>query len=105
MTGRTGSFALVGMSGAEKSMCIKGLGDLSQPDSGLIEIFSTPQTEPRARSRMAFLPERFLPPWYLSGRQFLRYMARLHGAAWCENRVREACSHQELDRAALARPA
>ena len=99
------SFALVGMNGAGKSTCIKGLLDLSEPDSGLIEIFGTPHTDSRARSRIAFLPERFLPPWYLSGRQFLRYMARLHGARWCEERVRQTCSRLELDREALARPA
>ena len=99
------SFALIGMNGAGKSTCIKGLLDLTEPDSGVIEIFGTPHTEPRARSRIAFLPERFLPPWYLSGRQYLRYMARLHGVPWCEERVRETCSHLGLDREALARPA
>ena len=40
------SLALVGMNGAGKSTCIKGLLDLSEPDSGVIEIFGTPCTEP-----------------------------------------------------------
>ena len=69
------------MNGAGKSTCIKGLVDLSERDFGVIDIFGTPHSKPRARSRIAFLPERFLPPWYLSGRQYLRYIARLHGAA------------------------
>jgi len=99
------SLALVGVNGAGKSTCIKALLDLCEVDSGTIEVFGTPHTEPRARSRVAYLPERFLPPWYLSGRDFLRYMARLQGAGWQELRAREVCVQLELDPRELARSA
>ena len=99
------SLALIGMNGAGKTTCIKGLLDLCDLDSGTIEIFGTLHTESRARSGLAFLPERFQSPWYLGGREFLRYMARLHGSAWREDRVREVCAQLDLDPGALARPA
>ena len=99
------SLALVGMNGAGKSTCIKGLLDLCAVDAGRIEIFGVPHTEPRARSRLAYLPERFLPPWHLCGRDYLRCMARLHGRRWQEERVRETCAQLELDPKALARSA
>lgn len=99
------SLALVGLNGAGKSTCIKGLLDLCDLDSGAIEIFGAPHAGSRARSRIAFLPERFLPPWYLDGGQFLRYMARLYGVPWREERVREICAQLEIDREALTRPA
>ncbi len=99
------ALALVGVNGAGKSTCIKALLDLCETDSGTIEIFGIPHTEHRARSRVAYLPERFLPPWYLNGRDFLRYMVRLQGAGWRELRAREVCEQLELDPSALARPA
>ena len=98
------SLALVGVNGAGKSTCIKALLDLCEVDSGTIEVFGTPHTEHRARSRVAYLPERFLPPWYQSGRDFLRYMVRLQGAGWQELRAREVCLQLELDPGELARP-
>lgn len=99
------SLALVGMNGAGKSTCLKALLDLCDVDSGAIEIFGIPHTEPRARTALAFLPEPFLPPWYLGGRDFLRYMARLHGAPWRGEHAREVCGQLELDPETLTRPA
>ena len=99
------SLALVGVNGAGKSTCLKGMLDLCRLDSGSIEIRGVPHTEARSRSGLAFLPERFLPPWYLSGRQFLRYMARLQGAAWREDQVRSLCDRLDLAPESLTRPA
>ena len=99
------SVALIGTNGAGKTTCIRGLLDLCALECGTIEIFGVPHTTPRARAGLAFLPERFLPPWYLRGRDFLRYMARLYGTACREDRMREICAHLELEAEALARPA
>jgi len=74
-------FGLVGVNGAGKTTCIKALLDLCQIDAGRIRIFDVPHREPRARARLAYLPERFAPPWYLSGRDFLRLASRLRGVA------------------------
>ena len=72
-------FGLVGVNGAGKTTCIKSLLDFTSIDTGSVEIFGVHHRETRARAQLAFLPERFLPPYYLSGRDFLGYMGRLHG--------------------------
>ena len=74
-------------------------------DSGTIEVFGTPHSDPRARSRLAYFPETFLPPWYLGGGEFLRYIARLQGTGWQEDRVRDVCAQLEPNPGELARPA
>ena len=99
------SVALVGVNGAGKSTCIKALLDLCAVDSGTIEVFGIPHSDHQARARLAYLPERFLPPWYMSGGDFLRYMGRLRGIGRQEGRVRELCAQLELDPGELARPA
>ena len=96
-------FGLVGVNGAGKTTCIKGLLDFTSIDAGSVEIFGVPHRETRAREQLAFLPERFLPPYYLSGRDFLDYMARLHGRSSTESERHDMCSKLDLDTDALAK--
>ena len=96
-------FGLVGMNGAGKTTCIKGLLDFTNIDDGELEIFGVPHRETRARETLAFVPERFLPPYYLSGRDFLDYMGRLHGRQTGDDERREMCEKLDLDIAALAK--
>ena len=96
-------FALVGMNGAGKTTCIKGLLDFTHIDEGKIEIFGVPHRETRARQPLAFVPERFLPPYYLTGRDFLDYMGRLHGRLTRDEERRDMCEKLDLDTAALAK--
>jgi ABC-2 type transport system ATP-binding protein len=71
-------FGLVGANGAGKTTLIKCLLDFCDFDAGHIEIFGVPSTRTSARSRLAFLPERFVPPYYLTGEDFLRFMLRMY---------------------------
>jgi ABC-2 type transport system ATP-binding protein len=96
-------FGLVGVNGAGKTTCIKGLLDFTAIDAGGFEIFDVPHRETRARDRLAFLPERFLPPYYLSGRDFLDYMGRLHGCVTDDDTRHDMCERLDLDPAALAK--
>ncbi|NIP48352.1 MAG: ATP-binding cassette domain-containing protein [Gammaproteobacteria bacterium] len=102
--GRGEFFGLVGVNGVGKTTCIKGLLDFTNIDAGSVEIFGVPHRETRARRHLAFLPERFLPPYYLSGRDFLDYMGRLHGRPCGEDERLEMCARLDLDAAALAKP-
>ena len=102
--GRGEFFALVGVNGAGKTTCIKSLLDFCAVDAGRIRIFGVEHRLPRARSRLAYLPERFLPPYYLTGRDFLAYMARLYGSTWSDERVAETFAALDLDLDALPRP-
>ncbi len=94
-------FGLVGINGAGKTTCIKALLDLNAIDAGRIEIFGIPHQKTLARARLAFLPERFLPPYYLRGRDFLNFFARLRHTQFAEARIREMCGALDLDLQAL----
>jgi ABC-2 type transport system ATP-binding protein len=98
-------FGLVGGNGAGKTTLIKCLLDFATPDAGEIAIFGVPQTATASRTDLAYLPERFNPPHYLTGRDFMRYMAALHRKPYDEAAVRDTFGRLDLDVTALERPA
>ena len=98
------AFGLVGANGAGKTTLLKCALDLCGADGGSIEIFGVPHTEPRARARLAFIPERFVPPHYLTGREFIELMRSLDHDAYDTLRVSSLLDEIELEVAALARP-
>src|SRR5690606_15437927 len=82
-------FGLVGVNGAGKSTLIKSFLDFNVVDSGSIKIFGVPHMQVKARERLSFLPEHFIPPYYLSGKDFLDYMSRLHGITYESGEIEE----------------
>lgn len=98
-------FGLVGVNGAGKTTLIKCLLDLCDADGGAIEIFSVPHTTTAARAPIAYLPERFNPPFYLTGRDFLQYTLGLHRTRYDAAGVARIFSALDLEPAALDRPA
>jgi len=98
------SFGLVGVNGAGKTTCIKALLDFCEIERGRIEIFGVRSGEPRARARLAYLPERFLPPYYLRGRDFLAYMGRLYGHRPSQAELLTILAALDLEAAALDKP-
>ena len=94
---------LIGANGAGKTTLIKCLLDFCAIDSGSITLFGIPHTEVRARQSLAFLPERFTPPHYLTGRDFLCYMSALRGIKYSESRVAELLEVMDMDLSALAK--
>ncbi len=97
-------FGLVGVNGAGKTTLIKSLLDFCDIDSGSVEIFGTDHRQAQARARLAYLPERFLPPYYLTGRDFLNFMARLHRVAVDEAQLLQMLATLDLDSSALSKP-
>ena len=98
------SFGLVGGNGAGKTTLIKCLLDFSDTDRGEIRIFGVDHKLTASRRELAFLPERFTPPYYLTGGDFLRYMAELHGTLYDEALTAETFERLDLDAAALTKP-
>lgn len=98
-------FGLVGMNGAGKTTLIKCLLDFCAIDAGEIRIFDLRHSETQARRPVAFLPEHFMPPPALSGRDFLHYMAALREQTYSEDAARAMCAALDLDAKALARSA
>lgn len=97
-------FGLVGANGAGKTTLLKCLLDFCEPDQGAITLFGAAHRDTAARARVAYLPERFNPPHYLTGRDFLRYMAGLHRADYDESEAGALLHDIDLDTAALDKP-
>lgn len=73
-------FCLVGINGAGKTTLLKCILDFHKAEQGTITIFDTLSTQTLSRQYLAYLPERFLPPYYLNGQQFLNYIFDLHNS-------------------------
>ena len=97
-------FGLVGANGAGKTTLIRCLLDLAAYETGTIEIFGTAAKNPAARRRLAYLPERFNPPHYLRGGEFLHAILELAGERYDGALAGRLLEELELDRDALARP-
>jgi ABC-2 type transport system ATP-binding protein len=94
---------LAGVNGAGKTTLLKCMLDFSAPSAGEIELFGVPSKQPEARARLAFLPERFTPPYYLDGEDFLRFSAQMMGIHYPRARLEEVVDALDLDRQALRR--
>ncbi len=97
------AFGLVGANGAGKTTLIKCMLDFCAVDRGGIRIFGKPHTSPGARSRLAFVPERFVPPHYLTCREFIELYTSLAGSGLEQDRVDRLFDELALDRASLDR--
>ncbi|HVL35844.1 MAG TPA: ATP-binding cassette domain-containing protein [Burkholderiales bacterium] len=98
------SFALVGANGAGKTTLIKCLLDLCSYETGAIELFGMDARLPYARRRLAYVPERFVPPHYLRGGEFLRALVRASDLPYDAERAAAMLAALELERAVLERP-
>jgi len=95
---------LAGVNGAGKTTLIKCLLDFCAIDSGAIEVRGVEHRRPRARARLAFLPERFTAPYFLTGREFIATMLELFGLPYEDERVRVMFAALDLDGTALDKP-
>ena len=95
---------LIGANGAGKTTLIKCMLDFCAVDAGGIRIFGVDHRRPEARNRVAFLPERFSPPYYLNGRDFLKFMAALDHSDYDEQEALAMLAALDLDPAALKKP-
>jgi ABC-2 type transport system ATP-binding protein len=96
-------FGLVGVNGAGKTSLIKCLLDFCALDGGSIDIFGQPHHRPAARRPLGFLPERFTPPYYLTGADFIRYLLTLQGLSYDAHAVGAMLAALDLDPDALKR--
>lgn len=96
-------FGLVGVNGAGKTSLIKCMLDFCALDGGAIEIFGQPHHQPAARAPLGFLPERFTPPYYLTGDDFIRYLLTLQSLVYDAPAVHAMLAALDLDPAALRR--
>ena len=97
-------FGLVGVNGAGKTSLIKCMLDFCALDGGEIAIFGVPHRVPAARQPLGYLPEQFIPPYYLSGKDFIQYILTLQGLPYAASAVAQMAQALDLEEAALKRP-
>ncbi len=94
---------LIGVNGVGKTTMMKCLLNFCAIDSGSITIFGVSHINTNARERLIFLPEKFIPPYYLTGRDFLVYMSELQGNDYDERKVGELLKILDLEKSALSK--
>ena len=92
---------LVGTNGAGKTTLIKCLLDFCHLDRGSISIFGVDHRKLLARTGLAYLPEHFQAPAYLTGERFLRSLLKLHGRAYEPTQVLDMFDRLGLKQDAL----
>ena len=73
-------FGFIGLNGEGKTTLIKALLGLRESDKGTIEINGKNRLDPETKKFFSYLPERFDPPWFLSGLEFLRFSMSFYKA-------------------------
>lgn len=96
-------FGLIGLNGAGKTTTIKTLIGLRAPDSGTAALTGGDPSDPSVRRSLAYLPERFDPPWFLTGVEFLRFSLRLYGQTLEDQTLLSAAESLALDPSSLRR--
>ena len=96
--------ALVGVNGSGKTTLMNCLLDFLRADSGQIRIQDSASTLPEARLSLSFLPEKFSPPHFLTGREFIDLLLALGGERTSEDKTHEVFAALELDCSALNNP-
>ncbi|MGI9293015.1 MAG: ABC transporter ATP-binding protein [Pseudomonadales bacterium] len=86
---------LIGANGAGKTTLIKSLLDFTNANTGQMRIFGHTHNTLAAKAQLSFLPEKYQPPYFQSGRQFLHSFCRLHQVDFDEHQAKHTL--QELD--------
>lgn len=97
------TFGLMGLNGVGKTTLIKIILGLMEASAGSVEIFGKKTLDPEAKSKIAYLPEKFEPPPFLSGLEFIKFSLDLYKRPYNEQAVLEAADRVALIRDALKR--
>lgn len=95
------TFGLIGLNGAGKTTIIKTLVGLRSTDSGEVSIEGMNPLNPACKKNMCYLPERFDPPWFLTGLEFIKFSLSLYGVGFNMDKVYAMSDELSLDHAVL----
>lgn len=97
------TFGLIGLNGAGKTTMIKCVLGLRDQKSGAILIDGQGGGSRAVREKFAYLPERFDPPAFLSGIEFLRFSLKLYRKELPDKTFEDYAQRVALDPAVLSR--
>lgn len=96
-------FGLVGVNGAGKTSLIKALIGLREQDEGEISIFGQTRLNDEVKRDFGYLPERFEPPWFLKGEEFIKFTMSLYERTYDQEKLLAYCNDILLDPECLTR--
>jgi ABC-2 type transport system ATP-binding protein len=96
-------YGLIGLNGAGKTTLIKTLLGLRNPLRGAITIFDAAPGQQAVKHRVAYLPEKFEPPAFLTGLEFLRFALSLYKKKLSTEKAHEWAGLFGLDTKALTK--
>lgn len=96
-------FGLIGLNGAGKTTLIKVLLGLRDATEGSAMILGHAPGHVDAKSQIAYLPEKFEPPSFLTGYEFIRFTQNLYGRTVSQDDILAAAAQLQLQPEALPR--
>ena len=99
------TLGLIGLNGAGKTTLIKAILGLRSPSSGHIYYHDDKieDVQKAFRKDLAFLPERFEPPWFLTGLEFVKFSASLYRTKLNRGEIDRVAESLELSPEVLPR--
>lgn len=91
------TFGLIGLNGAGKTTLIKTILGLRRQDGGDIFLFGENVNRIESKKSLVYLPERFDPPWFLTGKEFLHFSASLYGIKLSEKEITDKAAALALE--------
>lgn len=96
-------FGLIGLNGAGKTTLIKVLLGLREASTGEAEVLGFAPGDKRAKADLAYLPEKFEPPPFLTGFEFINFTQNLYGRSVTKEQIFAVADQLQLQREALPR--
>ncbi len=96
-------FGLMGLNGAGKTTMIKSVLGLRDQNEGDILIYGKDKSDHTSKEKLAYLPEKFEPPWFLTGMEFMKFSFQLYKRPFNKEEIIEAAKSLALDTDALSR--
>jgi len=96
------TFGLIGLNGVGKTTLIKIILGLMEAAGGSVSLFGT-ALDDENKAMIAYLPEKFEPPFFLTGLEFVKFSLDLYKRPFREADVLAAADRVSLSREALRR--
>lgn len=87
-------FGLIGLNGVGKTTLIKTILGLRQKETGSVSV---------DKGQIAYLPERFEPPWFLTGYNFIRFSLKIYKKDISLKEAKREARRVSLDPACLTK--
>lgn len=96
-------FGLIGLNGVGKTTLIKIILGLMEATQGAVSLFGRETLEVESKAMLAYLPEKFEPPFFLSGLEFVKFSLETYSRPFTAEEVEKAADRVSLSREALRR--